>query len=114
MPRETLARLSALGVPVQCIHGNGELELLAQLDAPRPEDVAYWGTTGGSVLPDGYREWIRWTARQLQPEETTMLRRLAKDAPSPDWQERGSDLLPRHAHQRNRRVHAPHAGRHAR
>ena len=34
----------------------------------------YWGTTGGFDLPDRYREWIRWTARQLQPEETTMLR----------------------------------------
>lgn len=78
MPRATLARLSALDVPVQCIHGNGELALLAQLDAARPEDVAYWGTTGGFVLPERYREWIRWAARQLQPEETTMLRSWPK------------------------------------
>ena len=78
MPRETMARLAALDIPVKSIHGNGELALLAQLDAVRPEDVAYWGTTGGFALPERYREWIRWAARQLHPEEITMLRSWPK------------------------------------
>lgn len=72
MPRETLARLSALDVPMQCIHGNGELAMLAQLQAPDPRAVTYWGTTAGFVLPEPLREVVRWTARQLLPEHERM------------------------------------------
>jgi predicted phosphodiesterase len=69
MPRETLARLSALDVPVHGIHGNGELAMLAQLQAADPAAVTYWGTTAGFVLPEPLREIVRWSARQLRPED---------------------------------------------
>lgn len=78
MPRETLARLSDLDTPVQAIHGNGELAVLAQVDASDPSEVSYWGTTAGSVLPEPYREWVRWTARQLPPDDLSTLRRWPK------------------------------------
>src|SRR6185436_17902207 len=47
------------------IYGNGELAVLAQLQAPDPASVTYWGTSAGGVLPEPVREMIRWTARQL-------------------------------------------------
>jgi predicted phosphodiesterase len=78
MPRETLARLQALDVPMQSIHGNGELAVLAQIDAAHPGEVTYWGTTSGFVLPEPYREWIRWTAHQLQPDDISQLRSWPK------------------------------------
>jgi len=78
MPRETLARLRAIDVPTQGIHGNGELAILAQTDAGDPSEVTYWGTTGGFVLPESYREWIRWTARQLRPDDIGLLRSWPK------------------------------------
>lgn len=65
MPLETMARIRALEVPVECLHGNGELAILAQLDAAAPDEVTYWGTTGGVPLPEKFREWLRWTAREL-------------------------------------------------
>jgi predicted phosphodiesterase len=68
MPRDTLARLSALDVLWHGIHGNGELAMLAQLQATDPAAVTYWGTTGGFVLPEPLREIVRWSARQLLPE----------------------------------------------
>ena len=73
MPRETLARLQTLDVPVAAIHGNGELGMLAQLAAADPSDVTYWGTTSGAVLPEKYREWVRWNARQLRADEASLL-----------------------------------------
>lgn len=57
MPRETLARLLDLGIPVQLIHGNGDREVLA----------ARHGTET-ATLPEQAREAIRWTAQQLEPE----------------------------------------------
>lgn len=78
MPRETLARLRTLDAPMQCIHGNGELAMLAQIDAGVPSEVTYWGTTSGFVLPEPYREWVRWTARQLGPDDVSMLRSWPK------------------------------------
>lgn len=57
MPRETLARLQDLGVPVQLIHGNGDREVLAWMR----------GAESGA-LPEQAREAIRWTAQQLDPE----------------------------------------------
>jgi diadenosine tetraphosphatase ApaH/serine/threonine PP2A family protein phosphatase len=74
MPRETLSRLLALDVPVRGIHGNGELAVLAQIDAASPDQVTYWGTTAGVVLPEPYREWIRWTALQMHPDDVSVLR----------------------------------------
>ena len=74
MPRETMTRLLALDVPLHFVHGNGELAMLAQIDAARPEEVTYWGTTGGAVLPEKYREQIRWNARQLRLDDVSLLR----------------------------------------
>jgi diadenosine tetraphosphatase ApaH/serine/threonine PP2A family protein phosphatase len=68
MPRETLKRLLDLALPVQFIHGNGELAALALLAAPDENAVTYWGTTSGKPLPESLRPGYRWCARQLQPE----------------------------------------------
>lgn len=68
MPRETLKRLLELDLPVQFIHGNCELAMLALMAAPDESSVTYWGTTSGGPLPEQYREVYRWTVRQLQPE----------------------------------------------
>ena len=68
MPRETLKRLLDLDIPVQFIHGNGELAVLAQMVAIESGSVTYWGTTSGAPLPEPLREGYRWTAQQLQPE----------------------------------------------
>jgi len=57
MQRETLDRLSALDVPVDCIHGNGERVVLA--------DIA-----GGDIseVPERYRGVIHWSAERLDAE----------------------------------------------
>jgi predicted phosphodiesterase len=68
MPRETLARLLELDIPMHFICGNGELAALAQVEATDPDGVTYWGTTSGQPLPEPLREVIRWTAQQLGPE----------------------------------------------
>ena len=68
MPRETLDRLLALDVPVQFIHGNGELAVLAKMAAADPRDVTYLGTTSGGPLPEPLQEVLRWTGRQLDAE----------------------------------------------
>lgn len=69
MPRETLARFLSLHLPVQFIHGNGELAVLAQMRATDPAAVTYWGTTSGQPLPEPLQEVIRWTAGQLDAED---------------------------------------------
>jgi predicted phosphodiesterase len=74
MPREALALLLGLDVPVQFIHGNGDLAVLAQLAAPDPEAVTYWGTTSGEPLPAALRPILAWTAQQIQPEYEAVLR----------------------------------------
>ena len=68
MTRETLSRVLDLDIPARFIHGNGELAVLAMMDAPDPSAVAYTGTTSGGPLPPAVREVIRWTATQVQPE----------------------------------------------
>jgi predicted phosphodiesterase len=73
MQRETLARLRDLDIPVHFIYGNGELGLLAQLRAADPNDVTYWGTTAGATLPEPLREFVRWAAKQLLPEDERLL-----------------------------------------
>jgi putative phosphoesterase len=62
MPRETLARLLGLDIPVRFIHGNGDRVVLAQM-------------TGGDIseVPEPFRDVIRWTAQQLLPEDERLL-----------------------------------------
>jgi len=68
MPWETLRCLLDLDLPVQFIHGNCELAVLAQMAATEASPVTYWGTTSGEPLPEPLREVYRWAAQQLQPE----------------------------------------------
>jgi predicted phosphodiesterase len=58
MPRETLARLMALDIPVRFIHGNGERIVATYLP-------------GGDIseVPQAHREVIDWTARQLTADQ---------------------------------------------
>lgn len=62
MQRETLDRLSALDVPVDCIHGNGERVVLA--------DIA-----GGDIseVPERYRSVIHWSAERLDAKHRTWI-----------------------------------------
>src|SRR5882672_6758899 len=62
MPRETLAYLVDLEMPVQYIFGNGEVALLEQMAAKEP-----------AAVPEPYRPIIRWTAKQLNPEHEQLL-----------------------------------------
>ncbi len=73
MPRETLRRLLDFDLPVQFIHGNCELAVLAQMVATEPGQATYWGTTSGEPLPEPLLEVYRWTAQQLQPEYEPVL-----------------------------------------
>src|SRR5208282_2703574 len=57
MPRETIACLLDLDIPVQFIQGNGDREVLARMR----------GTETGNV-PEQFRESLRWVAQQLHPE----------------------------------------------
>jgi putative phosphoesterase len=56
MPRETLACLLDLKVPVHFIRGNGDREVLEP-----------------SAVPEQFREVMRWSARQLDPEHERLL-----------------------------------------
>ena len=78
MPCETLALLLSLDMPVQFIHGNGELAVLAQIGVTDPDAVTYWGTTSGEPLPEPLREVVRWTAGQIHPEYDSVLRNWPK------------------------------------
>jgi putative phosphoesterase len=62
MPRETLACLLDLDLPMHFIQGNCEREMLAQKA----------GTETGT-LPEQVRETMRWTAQQLDPEHERLL-----------------------------------------
>jgi putative phosphoesterase len=62
MPRETLARLMDLDIPVQCIYGNGEVAVLQRMAGKEP-----------SAVPEPYRPIIRWTAEQLDEEYESLL-----------------------------------------
>lgn len=62
MPRETLACLLGLNVPVQFILGNGEVAVLEQMAGREPVAV-----------PEQYRPIIRWTADQLRPAQERLL-----------------------------------------
>jgi len=67
MPRETVACLLDLNIPVQFIHGNGEREMLAQMAGMN---------TGG--IPEQFREVVRWVAQQMPPEYKQILSRWPK------------------------------------
>jgi predicted phosphodiesterase len=54
LPRETLERLQQLDVPVQCIRGNGDREVVARMR----------GVETGTV-PEQFRAVIQWNADQL-------------------------------------------------
>ncbi len=73
MPRETLRLLLDLDLPVDFIHGNCELAVLAQMAAPRLDSATYWGTTSGKPLPESLQEGYRWVAQQLLPEYREVL-----------------------------------------
>jgi len=68
MMRETLTRILGLDIPTQFIYGNGELGMLAQINASNPDAVTYWGTTAGTPLPEPLKEVVRWSARQVLPD----------------------------------------------
>jgi putative phosphoesterase len=62
MPRETLACLSNLALPVRYIQGNADREVLAQMQ----------GEPAG-VLPEEVVQVLRWVADQLEPEHAQLL-----------------------------------------
>ena len=57
MPRETLACLLALDIPVQCIHGNGDREVIAPTGA----------------VPPTFQAGLSWNAAQLRPGDRRLL-----------------------------------------
>ncbi len=61
MPRECLARLRDLKLPIQFIRGNGEAAVLADMEGK------------DSGVPLRYREGIRWNAAQLDPADHEVL-----------------------------------------
>jgi predicted phosphodiesterase len=73
MPTETLGRLLSLDLPVDFIHGNGELSVLAQMSALDGGPVTYWGTVSGKPLPEVDLANIRWTAQQLRSQYESVL-----------------------------------------
>jgi putative phosphoesterase len=62
MPRETIACLLDLDMPVQFIQGNGDREVLARMRGSETDTV-----------PPQFREVMRWVAQQLQPEYEQLL-----------------------------------------
>jgi putative phosphoesterase len=62
MPRETIACLLDLDIPVQFIQGNGDRVVLAQKAG-----------TESSEVPQQFREAVRWVAEQLHPEDGQLL-----------------------------------------
>ena len=62
MPHETIARLLALDIPVQFIHGNGDRVVRAQMNGQEPAEV-----------PEQFRDIIRWTAAQLSREDEQLV-----------------------------------------
>jgi len=67
MPRETLAELLDLDIPVHCIYGNGEVAVLEQMAGKEP-----------SAVPEAYQPIIRWTAEQLDSGHQQLLQSWPK------------------------------------
>src|ERR671912_760440 len=78
MPREALALLLGLKIPVQFIYGNGELAVLAQIGVADADAVTYWGTTTDEPLPEPHRSILRWTAEQIHPQYDKVLKSWPK------------------------------------
>jgi predicted phosphodiesterase len=78
MPQETLGLLLDLELPVEFIHGNGELAVLAQIDANESTGATYWGTVSGEPLPEPRAAVVRWTGPQLRAEHQEVLRHWPK------------------------------------
>jgi putative phosphoesterase len=62
MPRETLACLLDLDLPVQFIHGNGDREVLNRMSGLEAD-----------ALPEPVRDVMRWTADALGPDEERVM-----------------------------------------
>src|SRR3981081_3557131 len=62
MPRETIARLLDLDVPVHFIRGNGDRVVMAQRAGQ-----------GRTEVPEQFRDIIRWNAAQLRPEDEQLV-----------------------------------------
>jgi predicted phosphodiesterase len=62
MPRETMEHLRGLAVPVHYIRGNGDREVLLRIRGME-----------SSAVPEPFREAIRWNARQLRPEDVSLI-----------------------------------------
>jgi len=62
MPRETIACLQDLDIPVQFIEGNGDRVVRAQMAGTECAEV-----------PERFREVVRWNAQQLHPEDEQLL-----------------------------------------
>jgi putative phosphoesterase len=62
MPRETLTFLLDLDLPLRCLRGNGDREVLASRTG-----------TESAAIPESFRETLRWVARQLRPEDERWL-----------------------------------------
>ena len=78
MSRESLQLLLALETPVDFIHGNCDLAILAIRDAANEDAVTYWGTTSGAPLPARFRPGFRQSARDLLPEQAAVIARWPK------------------------------------
>ena len=63
MPRECLDLLFADGIPLRCLHGNGEREVLAGLAG---KEMA--------TVPDVFRPMMQWNGQQLTSEQQRELR----------------------------------------
>src|SRR4051812_15788407 len=61
MPRETLARLLELDLPVHFIRGNGDRVVLEAMAGIEPPEV-----------PEPYRAGVRWVAEQMRGYEPVM------------------------------------------
>jgi putative phosphoesterase len=62
MPRETLACLAQLDIPVQYVYGNGEVAVLEEMAGTIPVAV-----------PEPFRPIIQWTAKQLDAQHKQSL-----------------------------------------
>ena len=62
MPRETMAMLLALGVPVRFVQGNGDREVLERMHGIESK-----------TLPEQVREVMTWNAEQLNPDHERVL-----------------------------------------
>ena len=62
MPHETMACLIDLDIPTRFLSGNGDREVLAQIDGDE-----------SSAIPAAYRESMRWVAAQLSADDARVL-----------------------------------------